>query len=196
MFLSAKKKNPCILSRHPLYSGWCFQPGLNPSFPSFSECCLLLLLQKQVSTSRDPKVSHKASGWYRISDPKAFLLQTQPSALPSKPRHRNDKKTRVVFRTQSAFSSRRRYNWHALCAHMTNPATPQHSAKPEQRGRLWFRTWMKPQRSTKTRLSISLSSININAGWKMRFALENKGNERAKPGLWPLIICTMNATSW
>lgn len=28
----------------------------------------------------------------------------------------------------------------ALCAHMANPAMPQHSAKPEQQGILWFRS--------------------------------------------------------
>lgn len=162
----------------------------------FPNSCLLLL-QKQVAISKDPKVSHKAGGWSRISGHEKHCS----------PRH-----SQQLYHQSLTTKMTRKQGWYsrvkvsflpgdiiiginALCAHMANPAMPQHSAKPEQEGILWFRSWMKPQRSTKTRLSISLSSIDIQPWWKMRLTAENKSFEKAKTGLWLLkITCAMNDT--
>lgn len=158
---------------------------------SFPGCCLLLL-QKQVATKGDLKVSHKASGWYRMSGyEKGFLAQMQRyhQIRPAKMTRKQGwySSVKVSFLPADII-----IDINALCAHMVHPTMPRHSAKAEQQGILWFRSWMKPQRSTKTRPSISLSSINIKPGWKMSLRAENKSFERANTGLWPLIItCTM-----
>lgn len=155
---------------------------------SFPGCCLLLLLQKQVATAGDPKVSHEASGWYRMSGYEGFLAQMQRyhqiHAAKMTRKQGWCSSVKVSFLPADII-----IDINALCAHMVHP---RHSAKAEQQGILWFRSWMKPQRSTKTRPSISLSSIDIKPGWKMSLRAENKSFERANTGLWPLIItCTM-----
>lgn len=105
---------------------------------SFPGCCLLLL-QKQVATAGDPKVSHKANGWYRMSGyEKGFLAHMQ--------RYHQIHAAKMT-RKQGWYSSIKVFflpadiinDINALCAHMVHPTILRHSAKAEQ-GILWFRS--------------------------------------------------------
>lgn len=127
--------------------------------------------------SGDPRGSHRDGGWCRMSGQEKGLqhcaTETQPSAVPSKPNHRETRNQGQYSRVKSAFSPLGLYyNWHKCLVrlHPHGPPTkPRHSSEQEQWDILCFRpkcgcfSWMWISR---TRRGIFISRVNIK-GHKM-----------------------------